>query len=102
MKKVFLSVAFILALTANAASVYTLKVNENTAWQEKVYKRIETTAVPAAILKEITEKYPGYVVSEAYAAEDSSEYKIVITKGVDTETIYYTAAGEFIKEEKKA
>lgn len=101
MKKLFLSVALVLALGAAAAPVQPAKALLG-IWQEKVYKQIEPTAVPAAILKEITEKYPGYVVKEAYAAEDGSEYKIVITKGVDTENVYYTAAGEFVKEEKKA
>jgi hypothetical protein len=102
MKKVVLCAALVLALGVQALAKHHVAEIQYTAAQEKVYKKIETTAVPASILKEISEKYPGYVVNESYAAEDASGYKIVVKKESDIENIYYNAAGEFVKEEKKA
>lgn len=102
MKKLFLSVALAFALSTFAVPALSTTAIPVVVKQEKVYKKIETSAVPAAILKEITDKYSGYAVNEAYAAEDTTDYKIVLSKDAKVVTVYYTAAGEFVKEEKKA
>jgi hypothetical protein len=99
MKKMLLAVAFIVALGSFATQLEPVK--PTIGLQEKAYKKIETTAVPMPVLKEISDKYPGYVVSEAYAAEDGSDFRLVVTKDTNSQTVYYTASGEFVKEEKK-
>ncbi|KOS07549.1 hypothetical protein AM493_17000 [Flavobacterium akiainvivens] len=102
MKKLFLTVALVFALGLSATPAHTSAGVTEVIKQEKAFKKIETTAVPAAILKELSEKYAGYTVTQAYAAEDSSEYKIELGKDNKAQTVYYSAAGEFVKEEKKA
>ncbi|KGO90917.1 hypothetical protein [Flavobacterium subsaxonicum] len=98
MKNLFLTAALVLALGANAASVtlnttsFTFQVN-----QEKEYKKVDASAVPAAILKEISTKYSGYAITDAYASEDG-EYKLVVAKDKKTVTVFYTSTGEFVKE----
>lgn len=99
MKKILLAVALLFALGSFA--IQPAQVKPAIGFQEKAYKKIETTAVPMPVLKEISDKYPGYIVSQAYAAEDGSDFRIVVTKDTDTQTVYYTASGEFVKEEKK-
>jgi hypothetical protein len=102
MKNLFFTTVLLFALGFNisATAKSTIIVNEIT--QEKEYNKVDATAVPASILKEISDKYAGYIISEAYAAEDGSDYKIVLTKDTNAVTVYYTAAGEFVKEEKKS
>lgn len=68
--------------------------------QEKVYNKIEAKDVPAEILKEITEKYPGYTVNTAFKSEDGSDYKLVLGKDTTSVTVFYNAKGEFEKEQK--
>jgi hypothetical protein len=67
--------------------------------QEKIYKKIDVKDVPAGILKEITEKYPNYTVTQA-AVSDDKEYKLSITDAKTPVTVYYDANGEFVKEQK--
>lgn len=65
--------------------------------QEKEYRKIETTQVPADILKSIGAKYAGYSLEEAYLSEDA-EYKVVLLKDEKKITAIYKATGEFVKE----
>lgn len=98
MKKIFLTAALVLALGANAKQV-TISTTAFTheVKQEKEYKKIDTTAVPVAVLKEISTKYSGYIISEAFASEDG-EYKLALAKDKKTVTVYYNSEGEFVKE----
>ena len=101
MKNLFLTAAFVLALSANANTIkYTSDIQKEVT-QEKEYKKTEASALPAAVIKEIKEKYKGYTISEVYVAADGSDYKFIVSKDTDAATVWYTAAGEFIKEEKK-
>jgi len=98
MKNLFLTAALVLALGANASAITlnTLSVISEVN-QEKEYKKVDATAVPAAILKEISTKYSGYAITDAYASEDG-EYKLVVAKDKKTVTVFYTSTGEFVKE----
>jgi hypothetical protein len=102
MKKLPVFVALAFALSSLAAAVPGNVALDIIEKQEKAYKKNETTAVPAAILKEVSEKYPGYVISLAYAAEDASDYKLEVGNDTKVATLYYSASGEFVKEEKKS
>lgn len=98
MKNVFLTTAFILSLSANAAlSVVNIPVAIIKV-QEKEYKKVETNQVPADILKQASSRYSGYALNEAYSSEDG-EYKLVLSKDGKTIKAYYKSTGEFIKEE---
>jgi len=102
MKNIFLSAALVLTLTVNATSLDSAYCFTKEVAQEKEYKKIEATAIPSTISKEIKDKYEGYTIAEAYSAADGSDYKLVVSKDTNALTVWYTAAGEFIKEEKKA
>ena len=65
--------------------------------QEKEYRKIETSQLPADVLKSISAKYSGFAVEEAYMSDDS-EYKLILSKGEKRITVIYKASGEFVKE----
>lgn len=100
MKNLFLTAALVFAMSASAATTNIVSTDFNTieASQEKEYKKIETSAVPAPVLKEISTKYSGYAISEAHASDDG-EYKLIVTKQDKKVTVYYNSAGEFVKEQ---
>lgn len=99
MKNVFLAAALMLALATNAATVNALNHNNAiTLRQEKEYKKIEQSQIPADVIKPAVTKYQGYSLVEALVAEDNSEYKLVLTKDGKDVTAFYKSNGEFIKE----
>nr|WP_322624168.1 hypothetical protein [uncultured Flavobacterium sp.] len=99
MKKIFVMLVMFAATTGSFA--YSINIGNAVvvAQQEKTYKKVDAKEVPAAILKEITEKYPNYTITTA-AVSDDKEYKLNITDGKAPVTVYYTASGEFVKEQK--
>jgi hypothetical protein len=97
MKK-FLLIIFAAGLLT-AHNTFASTYNNDTAYQEKVYTKIAADKVAASVLKEITEKYEGYTIAEAYASEDS-EYKLVLKKEQTQVTVFYNSKGEFLKEQK--
>ena len=66
--------------------------------QEKEYNKLESTQVPADILKTASSRYSGYALNEAYVSEDK-EYKLVLSKSGKSLRAYFKSTGEFIKEE---
>lgn len=103
MKNLILAASLVFSLSASAMLPINNKSGNTTVIsynQEKEYKKIDTTDVPANALKEISTKYSGYTITEAYVAEDG-EYKVVLTKDKTTLKVYYSATGEYVKEEKK-
>lgn len=95
MKKLFLALAVIAGVSANAA----VTVQSNTIlsiFQEKQYKKIDVSQVSKEALDKIKKSYGTYTIKEAHKADDG-EYKLVLTKdGVDT-TATFTVAGDLIK-----
>lgn len=99
MKNLFLIAALALSLSINA-TVGTNNVSENVVLhQEKEYKKIDEAKVPAEILKEIITKYEGYKITDAAVSADN-EYRITVAKDTKSAKVYFTATGEFVKEEK--
>ena len=99
MKNLFLTAALVLALGANANVIKATVIKPVIEKQEKEYKKIEASKIPAAVQQEITTKYDGYKISEAAVSVDS-EYKISLTRDAKTVIVYYNSAGEFVKETK--
>lgn len=96
MKKILILAALVLGFGINAtASEKT--ITEISVTQEKQYKPIEPSAIPADVLKTISSKYGGYTIKEAHVADDG-EYKLILSKDDKTVTAYFTSKGEFIKE----
>lgn len=99
MKNLFLAATLVLALSVNASG---RKVLDNkviiTLDQEKEYKKIETSQVPAEVLKQAGTKYAGYALTEAHVAGDG-EYKLVLSKDGKSLKAYFKGTGEFVKEE---
>ena len=99
MKKFIITALLLGGLSASASVIRNDENPVQIEKQEKVYSKIATDKVPAAVLKEISEKYEGYNISAAYASEDS-EYKLELAKDSTLVTVFYNAKGEFIKEKK--
>ena len=100
MKNLLLTTAFLLGLSVAAKTTISTNVAILSVYQEKEYKKVENTQVPADILKQVNTRYSGYALLETYIAADS-EYKLVLNKDGKTVTAYYKSTGEFIKEEAK-
>lgn len=98
MKNLFLTTALLLALTANA---FDLNSSTNGVVvckdQEKEFKKVETTQIPAEILKQASNKYSGYSLKGAQASDDG-EYRLVLYKDGKSVTAHYKSNGEFVKE----
>lgn len=97
MKKIFLLAAIALGFGINANATQIENNKEISILQEKEYKPVEPSAIPADVLKNISAKYGGYTLKEAHVAADG-EYKLVVSKDEKTVTAYFSSTGEFIKE----
>ncbi len=99
MKNVLLISALALTLSSNAAVGNAYTSEPVAIHQEKEYKKIDESKVPAEILSEVSTKYEGYKITDAAVSPDN-EYRITVSKDSKATKIYFTATGEFIKEEK--
>ena len=97
MKNLFLTAALVIALSFNASANTVTETTTTTIHQEKDYKRIDGSEVSQEALQNISKKYGGYSMEEAYVAADG-EYKLVLSKDGQKVTALFTAAGEFVKE----
>jgi len=98
MKKIFLLAAIALGFGINAEASQAKNINaEVSVTQEKEYKPVEPSAIPADVLKKISAKYGGFTLKEAHVASDG-EYKLILSKDDKTVTAYFSSTGEFIKE----
>lgn len=97
MKNILLTTALILTMSANASVLENEFQNIEVVYQEREFKKVETTQIPAEILKEASTKYSGYSLKGAQASEDG-EYKLVLFKDGKSVTAHYKSNGEFVKE----
>ncbi len=100
MKKKILFLTATLALTLSlSATTINIVLSDITVSieQEKVYRKIETSDVPAEVLKSVGAKYSGYALDEAHVSDDG-EYKLILSKDGKKVTAIYKANGEFVKE----
>ncbi|RYJ45409.1 hypothetical protein [Flavobacterium beibuense] len=96
-KNLLLAVLFSLTLSVGATTCVPCYSNVFEINQEKEYKKIGVSQVPADVLKSISAKYAGYSLTEAFVSEDA-EYKVVLSKEGNKVTAFYKATGEFVKE----
>lgn len=68
------------------------------AQTEVTYTKVEVSEVPEAVTKAVAAKYEGYTIDEAAKGSDNS-YKLVIKKEDTKLTVYFSEAGEFVKED---
>lgn len=68
------------------------------AQSEVTYTEVEAAEVPEAVTKAVASKYEGYTIDKAAKGTDNS-YKLEIKKEDGKLTVYFTEAGEYIKEE---
>ena len=99
MKNLLMAAAVVLTLSANASTSFVAKNGVATEKQDKEYKKIEESKVPALILKEIATKYEGYTITDTAVSIDN-EYRITVNKDSKSTKVYFTGTGEFVKEEK--
>lgn len=97
MKKIFLLAVFALGFGINAQASQIENTNSISILQEKQYKSIEPSSIPADVLKNISTKYGGFTIREAHVASDG-EYKLILSKDEKTVTAYFSSTGEFVKE----
>jgi len=97
MKKIFLIAIVAVSFSMNAKAPEVQKGNVISVFQEKEYKAIEPSSIPADVLKNISAKYGGYTIKEAHLASDG-EYKLILSKDEKTVTAYFSATGELVKE----
>ena len=84
-------------MSANASVLENEFQNIEVVYQEREFKKVETTQIPAEILKQASTKYSGYSLKGAQASEDG-EYKLVLFKDGKSVTAHYKSNGEFVKE----
>jgi len=98
MKNILLAATLVLTFTVNASVVQTNAYESILSIdQEKEFKKIETTQIPAEVLKQASTKYSGFALKGAQASEDG-EYKLVLFKDGKSITAHYRSTGEFVKE----
>ncbi len=68
------------------------------AQSEVTYTEVEVAEVPEVVTKAVASKYEGYAIDKAAKGTDDS-YKLEIKKEEGKLTVYFTEAGEFLKEE---
>ena len=90
-----------LVFTAGTMSAQEAPVSaEGTTTEESVavqsYEAIEVSALPEAVTAAVAKDFEGAEVSEAYK-DRGDNYKLVITAGEESKTVYANAAGEWIE-----
>ena len=60
------------------------------------YEPIEISALPEAVSTAVATDFAGAVVAEAYK-DESDNYKVVLSVGEESKTVYANAAGEWIE-----
>ena len=95
MHKVFLTIGLIMMLSANVK----MAGSERVITQSVIlsgYQKIENTQVPVEVLKSVSSKYKGYVLSESYLSGNGM-FKLTLIKKRKTVYAYFKSTGEFIK-----
>ncbi|WP_417350653.1 hypothetical protein [Flavobacterium alkalisoli] len=96
-KNLLLAILFSLTLSVGATTYGSTVLPVIEGKQEKEYRKIDVSQVPADVLKSISAKYAGYSLTEAFISEDA-EYKVALLKEGNKVTAFYKATGEFVKE----
>ncbi len=60
------------------------------------YEPIEISAIPETVATAVTTDFAGATIAEAYKDEEDN-YKLVLTVGEESKTVYANASGEWIE-----
>ncbi|WP_348824031.1 hypothetical protein [Flavobacterium aestuarii] len=98
MKNLFLSAAIALgSLTSFAASTITIPVSTvQTISIGDEYTEIKLEELPSAVVEALKKAHPDAAITKAYKNE-KSEYKLDVTIGGKTESLFANADGTWIK-----
>ncbi len=97
MKNLFLSAAIVLgSLTSFASTTKTTNTIVKSISVEDGYTEIKVTELPSAITESLKKASPEAVITKAYKNE-KNEYKLDITVGDKTESLFANADGTWIK-----
>jgi hypothetical protein len=97
MKNLFLSVAIVLgSLTSFASTSAVSNTVVKSIFIGDEYTEIKVTELPSAVTESLKKTQPDAVITKAYKNE-KSEYKLDITIGEKTESLYANADGSWIK-----
>jgi hypothetical protein len=96
MKNLFLSAAIALgSLTSFASTTVPTTIVKNICIGDE-YTEIKLEEVPTAVTDALKKAYPEAVIAKAYKNE-KSEYKLDVTVGGKTESLFANADGTWIK-----
>ncbi|MDG3583059.1 MULTISPECIES: hypothetical protein [Galbibacter] len=99
MKKLVLVSALTLGSFASFAAtpvIFHDGIAEDIYMVQEEYQEIEVAEVPQAITDALAADFPGAEISKAYKNE-ASEYKLEVTVGEETSTLYANESGEWIQ-----
>jgi hypothetical protein len=72
----------------------------STSTMSEYNEEVKSADIPAAITRSLNEKYPGYKTEKAFRAKDGT-YKVKVSKGDETQTLFFDERGESVKMHKK-
>jgi len=101
MKNLFLSAAIVLGGFASFAANFTDSTVESNTIEKSIsigdeYTEIKVTELPTAVTDALKKAHSDAVIAKAFKNE-KSEYKLEVTVGGKTETLYANADGTWIK-----
>jgi len=97
MKKIILSAAIVFgSLSINASTITDAQQTKTSVVFQSEYTEINKDDVPAAVKTALETAYPGAVLDKAYK-NDKNEYKLDITVGEQTASVYSDAEGNWLK-----
>lgn len=100
MKKVFLlsALAFTSLTTFATNQVISNEIKTVISLTQEEFKEIKSTEVAAPVLEALKRDFADATISNAYINE-KNEYKLVLSMGDDSKTVYADAEGNWLKRE---
>lgn len=62
-------------------------------------EELKIADLPASVTRSLNEKYPGYKTEKAFRGNDGT-YKVKVSKGEETQTLFFDERGEVVKMKK--
>lgn len=98
MKKVILMAVFAFATISATATTTVLNTASITVSLQEEFKEIAVTEVAKPVLQAVLKDYEGATVKQAFINE-KNEYKLELTIGEVTKTVYADAEGKWIEKQ---
>ncbi|TRZ46401.1 hypothetical protein [Robertkochia solimangrovi] len=98
MKKLVLAAALVFGGFTAFAGTPVISNDVNKVIYLGDFVEIDASDLPAAVTDALKADYPEATLSKAYVNEDKTKYKLEVTMGEETATLYANENGEWIKE----